>query len=78
VKFKVAAKKWLLWQANTKILIMAIQINLVQNLSEMWRRQHKFTRIFVIKNFSVSLSLQPFLAATLDMAVLGPKTFFYS
>ena len=37
----------------TKILITTIQVNLVLNPSEPWgsSRQHKFTRIVVIKNF---------------------------
>jgi len=43
VKSKVAAKKWLNGRLMAKILITAIQKNLVPNPSEMWRRQHKFT-----------------------------------
>jgi len=62
-----------------QFLIMTIQVNLVPNPSENWRRQHKFTWIVVIKNFTISHS--HFLAATLDftsfftMAFLGPHTF---
>jgi len=43
MKSKVAVKKWLDGRLMAKILIMTIQVNLVQNSSEMWRRQHKFT-----------------------------------
>jgi len=43
VKSKVAAKKWLDGRLIAKVLIMTIQVNLVPNPSEMWRRQHKFT-----------------------------------
>jgi len=46
-----------------KFLITTIRVNLVPNLSETWRGQHKFTRIVVIKNFAIS---SHFLAATLD------------
>jgi len=38
-----AAKKWLDDRLMAKILIMTILVNLVPNLTEMWRRQHKFT-----------------------------------
>jgi len=44
-----------------KLLITAIQVNLVLNPSETWRRQHKFTWIVVIKNFAISLPSQSFL-----------------
>jgi len=44
-----------------KFLITTIQVNLVPNPSETWRRQHKFTWIVVIKNFAISLPSQPFL-----------------
>jgi len=43
VKSKVAAKKWLDDRLMEKILIMTIQMNLVPNPSETWRRQQKFT-----------------------------------
>jgi len=38
VKSKVAAKKWLDGRLMAKIVIMAIQVNLVPNPSETWRR----------------------------------------
>jgi len=43
VKYKVVAKKWLDDRPMAKNLIMTIQVNLVPNTSETWRRQHKFT-----------------------------------
>jgi len=43
VKSKVVAKKWLDVRLMAKILITTIQVNLVPNSSETWRRQHKFT-----------------------------------
>jgi len=49
VKFKVSAKKWLDGRLIAKILITTIQVNFEPNPSEMWRRQHKFTWIVVIK-----------------------------
>jgi len=80
VKSKVAAKKWKLM---AKFLITTIQVNLVPNPSEMWRRRHKFTWIVVIKNFAISLLYHHsyFFVATLDftsfftMAFLGPHPF---
>jgi len=56
---------------------MTIRVNLVP--SEMWRRQHKFTQIVVIK---ILLLTYHHLAAILDftsfftMAFLGAHTFF--
>jgi len=64
-----------------KILVMKIQVNLVPNPSETWRRQHEFTLIVVIKNFAISLPSQPFLGRHLRFhiffttAFLGPHTF---
>jgi len=43
VKSKVAAKKWLDSRLMAKILTTTIQVNLVPNPSETWRRQHKLT-----------------------------------
>jgi len=44
VKSKVAAKKWLDGGGlMAKILITTIQVNLVPNPSETWRKEHKFT-----------------------------------
>ena len=40
-----------------KILIMTIQVNLVLNPSEMWRRQHKFAWIVVIKIFAIIIAI---------------------
>jgi len=67
-----------------KILITTIQVNLMLNL--IWRRQHKFTWIVIIKIFAINLLYHHsrFLAATLDftsfftMAFLGVAHFFYS
>jgi len=77
VKSKVAAnKKWPDGRLMAKILITTIQVNLVPNPSEMWRRQH---RIVVIKFFAISLPSSHFLAATLDfisVAFLGATHFF--
>jgi len=55
VKSKVAVKKWLDDRLMAKILITTIQVNLVPNPSETWRRQHKFTWIVVIEIFAISL-----------------------
>ena len=49
-----------------KILITTIQVNLVPNHSEMWRRQHKFTWIVVIKFLFLAYHHNHFLATTLD------------
>jgi len=77
VKSKVAAnKKWPDGRLMAKILIVTIQVNLVPNPSEMWRRQH-----VVIKFFAISLPSSHFLAATLDfisVAFLGAAHLFYS
>jgi len=62
-----------------KILITTIQVNLVPNPSEMWRRQHKFTYIVVIKNFAISLPPQPFLGCHLGFHIFfhnGDRTLF--
>ena len=65
-----------------KVLIITIQVNLVPNLNETWRMQHKFTWIIVIKTFAISL--HTITAAILDftsfftMAFLGGTHFFYS
>jgi len=64
-----------------KFLITTIQVNLVPNPSEIWRRQH---RIVVTKNFAISLPSQPFLGRQLGfhtfftMAFLEPHPFFYN
>jgi len=42
VTSKVAARNGCNGRLIVKILTMAIQVNLVPNLSETWRRQHKF------------------------------------
>ena len=66
---------------NAKILIMIIQVNLVLNHSEMWRRQHRFTWIVVIKIFVFSLPSQPLLGCHFGFhiffhnSILGPHTF---
>ena len=52
-----------------KILMMTIQVNLVPNYREMWRRQHKFTWIFVFKIFAISLLSQPFLGCHLGFHI---------
>jgi len=79
VKSKVAAnKKWSDGRLMGKILIMKIQVNLVPNPSEMWRRQH---RIVVIKFFPITLPSSHFLVATLyfiSVDFLGAAHFFYS
>jgi len=65
-----------------KILITTIQVNLMPNPSKMWRRQHKFTWIVVIKIFAINLPSQPFLGRHLGfhffftMAFLGAAHFF--
>jgi len=67
-----------------KILITTIQVNLVPNPSETWRRQHKFTCIVVIKIFAISLPSQPFLDRHLGFHIFfhnglfGAAHFFYS
>jgi len=67
-----------------KILIMTIQVNLVPNPSETWRRQHKLTWIVVIKFFTISLPSQPFLGCHLGFHIffhnglLEIRTLFYS
>jgi len=82
VKSKVVAKKWLVSRLMAKILIRAIQVNLVPNTSETWRRQHKFTWIVVIKVFAISLPSQPFLGRHLGFHIfihndlLGSHTLF--
>jgi len=43
VKKDVKFKKWLDGRLMAKILITTIQVNLVPNPSETWRRQYKFT-----------------------------------
>ena len=61
----------------TKVLMMTIQVNLVPNLSEMWRKQ--LTRIVVIKVFAIAYYHSHFLAATLDFTSFsqqGLHTFF--
>ena len=62
---------------NAKILIMTIQVNLVRNHSETWRRRHKFTWIVVIKILVITLPSQPFLASTSDFTSLRATHFFY-
>jgi len=54
-----------------KILIMTIQVNLVPNHSETWRRQHKFAWI-VIKIFAINLPSQPFLGRHLGFHIFFP------
>ena len=44
-----------------KILTMTIQVNLVMNPGDTWRRQQKFTWIVVIKFFTINLPSLPFL-----------------
>ena len=44
-----------------KILITTIQVNLVPNHSETWRRQYEFAWIVIIKIFAINLLSQPFL-----------------
>jgi len=67
-----------------KILITTIQVNLVPNPSEKWRRQHKISGIVVIKIFSVSLPSQSFLGHYLGFCIffhnglLVAAHFFYS
>jgi len=53
-----------------KILIMTIQVNLVPNLSKMWRRQSKF---ILLKFLPLAYHHSHFLAATLGFA-----SFFYN
>jgi len=48
-----------------KILIMTIQVNLVANPSETWRRQHKFTGIVIIEKIC-HWHHSHFLTTTLD------------
>ena len=76
--WKKEIQKW--WPRNgcngrlkAKILITTIQVNLVLNRSETWRRQHKFTWIVVIKIFAFSLPSQPFLGHH-----FGDHIFFYN
>jgi len=59
-----------------KFLIATIQVNLVPNPCETWRRRHKFTWIVLIKNFTISLSSQPFLGRHLGFHILFHKDLF--
>jgi len=65
-----------------KILIMTIQVNLVLDLSETWRRQHKFAWIVIIKIFAINLPSQSFLSRHLGSHIffhnglLGGRTLF--
>jgi len=67
-----------------KSLITTIQVNLVPNPSEMWRRQPTFTWIVVIKKFAISLPSRPFLGHHLGFHIFfhnglfGAAHFFYS
>ena len=83
---KMQNPKW--WPRNgcnsrlkEKILIMTIQVNLLSNRSEIWRRQHKFTWIVVVKIFAFSLPSQPFLGRHFRFPIFsqqhswGPHTF---
>jgi len=68
----VAAKK-----SIAKILIMTFQVNLVLNHSEIWRRQHKFTWIVIIKIFSSSIPPKPFLGLLFGFHMFFFVTAFY-
>ena len=60
-----------------KRLITTIQMNLMLNPSEMWRRQHKSSGILVVFNFALSLTSQPFLAWILHLwPYCGSHTFY--
>jgi len=69
---------------KAKILITTIQVNLMPNRSETWKRQHKFTWIIVIKIFTFSLPSQPFLGLHFGFHIffhnssLGGHTLFYN
>jgi len=78
VKKDVKSKKWLDGRLMAKNLNTTLQVNLVPNPSETWRRQHKFTCIVVIKILAISLSSSHFLAATLDFFTMAFLTLFYS
>jgi len=52
-----------------KILITTIEVNLVLNPSEAWRRQHKFTWIVVIKIFAINPPSQPFFGRHLGFHI---------
>jgi len=61
-----------------KSSITTIQVNLVPNASETWRRQHKFTLIVVIRFLPLAYYHSHFLVATLaffTMAFLGHMLF---
>jgi len=58
-----------------KVLIMTIQLNLVLNPSETWRRQHNFTWIVVIKFFAINLPSQPFLGCHLGFHIFFTMAF---
>jgi len=73
------------WPRNgcdDRLMVKAIiQANLVPNPSEMWRRQHKFTWIVIIKVFAIRLPSQPFLSRHLvyfHNILLQGCTLFYS
>jgi len=48
MKSKVVAKNGCGGSLTAKILITTLQVSLVPNSGEMWRRQHRFTRIVTI------------------------------
>jgi len=84
VKKRCGRKKKKMWQPRNgcdgrlmaKILITTIQVNLVPYPSEMWRRQHKFTWIVLIKNFAISLWSQPFLGCLLGFHIFFTMDFW--
>ena len=65
-----------------KVFIMTIQMNSVQTPSKMWRRQHRFIWIVIIKMFAINLPSQQFLGHHLGFHIffhnglLGGRTLF--
>jgi len=65
---------------------MTIQVNLVPNPSETWRRQHKFARSVAIKIFAINIQctitdiswLPPWILHLFHNGLLGGPTLFYS
>jgi len=61
-----------------KLLITIIQVNLVSNPSEMWKRQHRFTWIVIIKNFAINVPSQLFFGRHLEFHIFFSKCFFWA
>jgi len=91
-KKKFAAPRMLLWKKmrnskwwpingcdgrlKAKISIATIQVNLVLNCSEMWRRQHKFTLLPLVYHHSHLLAITLDFTSFFTTASLGAAHFF--